>query len=288
MNQAYTYDIAVAWRIYPGVSKTPLIFPDDKLQLARTCLLSFKACVGDLRMRYYFILDGCPDTYEQMIREIFPAADITINHTPGIGNLSTFRKQVDVLLQQQDAPLVYFAEDDYLYLPGQFYKMVRLLHERNDVDFVTPYLHPDSYNHPIHRHPKQLFHAANHLWMTESSTCLTFLTRKETLEAAKDELLTYSRGNNDCAMWLTLTKTHVLNPIAYLRYAFSHKESFGILKMALKHSSRYFLRRRFVLAMPVPAIGTHLEKDLVSPGTDWLQVSNALQDSNSSLLPGIN
>lgn len=277
MEQVYAYDVAVAWRIYPGVSKTPLIFSNDKLQLARTCLRSFLACVGELRVRYFFILDGCPDAYENMIRELFSPLDATIISTPGIGNLPTFRMQVEVLLQQQDAPLVYFAEDDYLYLPNQFHKMTRLLYERSDVDFVTPYLHPDSFNHPIHRHTKQKFEAAGHQWLTDSSTCLTFLTRKTTLEQAKEELLTYSNGNNDCAMWLTLTKTHVLNPMAYLRYALTHSESFGILKMALKYSFRYFFRRRYVLAMPTPAIGTHLEKELVSPAIDWLALSSSLQ-----------
>ena len=277
MKQVYSYDVAVAWRIYPGVSKTPLIYADNKFLLATTCLKSFLSSVTGLKVRYYFILDGCPQVYAEMIRELFPLADTTILETPGIGNLSTFRKQVQLLLEQEDAPLVYFAEDDYLYRPHQFQKMTGLLQECGDVDFVTPYLHPDSYNHPIHRHAKKSFVAAGHQWSTDSSTCLTFLTRKTTLQRTQEELLTYSKGNNDCAMWLTLTKTHVLNPLAYVRYAFTHQESFGILKMALKYSFRYFFRRPYVLAMPTPAIGTHLEKELVSPDIDWEKISAAVQ-----------
>ncbi len=271
------YDVAVAWRIYPGVSKTPFIYPDNKFLLAGTCLKSFLSSVAGLKIRYFFILDGCPPVYADMIRELFPAADTTILETPAIGNLATFQQQVEILLQQTDARLVYFAEDDYLYLPGEFVKMVELMKCRSDVDFVSCYLHTDTFTHPIHQHKKRNIQAVGHNWMSDSSTCLTFLTSKEILQETKDVLLTYSKGNNDCAMWLVLTKTFILNPFTYLRFFFTHKESFSILKMAVKYSFRYFISgRRYHLWIPVPAIGTHLEKDLVSPDIDWKKVSEAL------------
>jgi hypothetical protein len=274
-----SYDLAVAWRIYPGVSKTPLIFNDNKFLLAKTCLASFIDSVAGLSVRYFFILDGCPPSYAEMIRELFPEAATTIIETPSIGNLATFRKQVELLLQQTDAEYVYFAEDDYLYVPGSFGKMIELIKTRNDVDFVSCYLHPDTFSHPIHRHKKSRLRAAGHNWMSDSSTCLTFLTSRSVLEETKDLLLTYSKGNNDCAMWLVLTRTFIYNPIAYIRFFFTHKESFSILKVAVKYSFRYFFKgRRYRLWIPDPAIGTHLEKDLVSPGVDWLQLRDQLQD----------
>lgn len=272
------YDVAIAWRIYPRVSKTPLIFPDNKFLLVKTCLQSFISSVRALKVRYFIILDGCPPSYTAIIEELLPAADTTIIHTPAIGNQLTFRMQVELLLQQNDAPLVYFAEDDYLYLPDAFAKMVALMNTCKEADFVSCYLHPDTFTHPIHRHRKKIIQAAGHQWMSDSSTCLTFLTTKKILQETKDVLLTFSKGNNDCAMWLVLTKTFVLNPFAYLRFFFTHQESFSIMKMAVKYSFRYFFfRRRYRLLVPVPAIGTHLEKDLVSPNIDWQKVSEALQ-----------
>jgi hypothetical protein len=76
-------------------------------------------------------------------------------------------------------------------------------------------------------------------------------------------------------MWLVLTKTFIRNPFAYLRFMLTHAESFSIMKVAVKYSFRYFFnRRRYRLWVPLPAIGTHLEKELVSPDTDWIKISN--------------
>jgi len=270
------YDLVVAWRIYPGVSKTPLIFPENKFLLVRTCIRSFLASVSGLKVRYYFILDGCPASYSAMIKDICPSEDTAIIETQSIGNLATFRKQIEILSQQHDADLVYFAEDDYLYLPGEFNKMINLIKTRPEVDFVSCYLHPDTFTHPIHQHKKKKLDAAGHRWISDSSTCLTFMTSRKILHETKDLLLTYSKGNNDCAMWLVLTKTFILNPLAYVRFIFTHKESFSILKVAVKYSFRhFFIRRKYHLWIPDPAIGTHLEKDLVSPGIDWVNVSEA-------------
>jgi hypothetical protein len=269
------YDLAVAWRIYPGVSKTPLIFPDDKFMLAQTCIRSFLASVSGLKVRYYFILDGCPSSYADMIRRICPMEHTTLIETPGIGNLATFRKQIEILSDQSDADLVYFAEDDYLYVPDAFHKMITLIRSKPEVDFVSPYLHPDTFTHPIHQHKKTSMRTEDHSWMSDSSTCLTFLTSKKNLLEIRPVLLTYSKGNNDCAMWLVLTKTFIRNPFAYLRFMLTHAESFSIMKVAVKYSFRYFFnRRRYRLWVPLPAIGTHLEKELVSPDTDWIKISN--------------
>lgn len=276
------YDLAVAWRIYPGVSKTPIIFPDNKFQLVKTCLQSFRLSTEGLRVRYFFILDGCPPSYNELIQSMFDAVDTTIIETSSIGNWATFNKQIELLLQQTDADAVYFAEDDYLYRPGEFKKMLEMLHSATDVDFVSCYVHMDTFTHPIHQHPKEQRLVNGHQWKTDSSTCLTFLTAKQTLLTAKDLLLTYSKGNNDCAVWLVLTKTFILNPLAYIYFFFKSKESFNILKMAVKYSFRYFFSgKKYKLWIPYPAIGTHLEKDLESPDVDWVGLSEQINNADS-------
>lgn len=271
------YDLVVAWRIYPGVSKTPLIFPTDKFMLVKTCLKSFINSTTGLKVKYFFILDGCPVEYNHLIKSIFPISDIEIIETERIGNWATFRKQVEILLAQTDADLVYFAEDDYLYREGEFHKMIQFLKANKDVDFVSGYVHMDTFTHPIHQHKKEKRIAFNHVWRTDSSTCLTFLTKKDVLTETKDLLLTYSNGNNDCAVWLVLTKTFILNPFAYLRFFFTNKESFNIMKMAIKYSLKYFFSfKKYSLWIPYPAIGTHLEKELVSPDVDWIAISDKI------------
>lgn len=270
-------DLAVAWRIYPGVSKKPIIFSDNKFKMVTACLRSFQESASGLNVKHYFILDGCPDEYEHLVKEIFQEAAITVLRTDRIGNLATFAMQVDLLSKETEADFVYFAEDDYLYQPGEMHKMVALMKENSTVDFVSGYLHRDIFIHPIHQHKREVKYAADKLWISANSTCLTFMTRVETLVATKKVLLTYSKGNNDCAMWLVLTKTHIMNPIAYWRFR-GNREVLGIFKRAITYSFRYFFNpKRYTLWVPYPSITTHLEQGLTSPGTDWLALASDIE-----------
>lgn len=270
------FDMAVAWRIYPGVSKKPLIHPDNKLKLTETCLRSFLMSTGDLNIKFFLILDGCPPPYEQLVHSLLSGYNYEVIATDAIGNHGTFALQVDLLSKQLEAELVYFAEDDYLYEPGAMEKMVELMRTGKKADFATVFYSKDIVQHPIHDHQHAVQWNAGALWMSDSSTCLTFLTSKTTLLATKDLLLTYCRGNNDCAIWLILTKTHIYNPFKYLRFAMApDKECWNILKMSVKYSFRYFFRpRRYRLWVSWPGIGTHLETPTVMEAPKWIALSN--------------
>src|ERR1035438_2378785 len=152
------YDIAIAYRIYPKVAKPAvgLPFSDDKLRLSEICLRSFKESLKGLRVKVWVLLDGCPEVYAQLFARYFDSEDLVLVRLPGIGNLPTFGKQIDILLGQNDSRLVYFAEDDYFYLPNQFHRMMDFLRAYDDVDFISPYDHPDCYTLEIHRYPKWL------------------------------------------------------------------------------------------------------------------------------------
>ncbi len=274
------YDLAVAWRIYPGVSKTPLIYPKNKFNLVSVCLKSFLASAANLEVKYYFLLDGCPKEYNQLINELFKDKAVEIIETASLGNLATFKMQIDILSTQEDSDIVYFAEDDYLYVPNEFHKMVSFIRNHKKVDFASCYLHSDTFTHPIHQHKKNTIDFEGHQWLSDSSTCLTFMTTKKTLLKTKDLLLTYSNGNNDCAMWLVMTKTFIYNPLKYIQFYFSNKESFNILKVAVKYSFKFFFRfRKFSLYIANPAIGTHLEKDLVSPDINWIEIAKQVNNN---------
>jgi len=58
------YDVAVAYRIYPRVSKIPAMFPEDKFRLAKLCLRSLRASLGGVRAKMFVLLDGCPREFE--------------------------------------------------------------------------------------------------------------------------------------------------------------------------------------------------------------------------------
>ena len=274
------YDVAVCWRIYPGVSKDPLFFKEDKYRLARLSFLSFLKSAEGLRIKYFILLDGCPDSFESIFTENVPSADIELIRTSSIGNASTFRRQTEILSRQTDASLVYFAEDDYLYRPFVFGKMVSFFKNGKPVDFITPYDHLDYYEHSLHRKKGEEIFFEELKWKTVASTCLSFLTTKENLTETLPVLLSYCSGNTDGSMWVTLTRRFAV--IDLIKYLFTNKECYFILKKAMKYSFWKFLSgKKYYLWCPVPAVATHLESGHISPGIDWNNVKDEiLKESN--------
>jgi|SRR2546429_363690 len=266
-----SYDVAVAYRIYPKVSKPAqrLPFGDDKLRQAEVCLRSFRNALGPLRVKVWAILDGCPKEYRALFEHYFSSENLIFVEVNGVGNQATYAKQLDILLSQRDAEVVYLAEDDYLYLPGQFPLMLRFLRDGQGVSFVTPYDHPDCYKLDLHREPKWLTVFEDRHWRTAASTCLTFLTRKSTLAKYEHPLRAYSRGSGDCAMWLSLTKRRVFNPLIPLRFLFRGKLCWKeIVKAWLFCWRQIVFGKAAKLWVPVPGLATHLCLGLLSPGID--------------------
>jgi hypothetical protein len=267
----WSYDLAVAYRIYPKVSQPAqgLPFGDDKLRQAEICLRSFRNSLGSLRVKVWTILDGCPKEYRTLFERYFPSEDLVFVEVNGIGNAATYAKQLDILLSQQEAEMVYLAEDDYFYLPDQFPLMLRFLREAQKADFVTPYDHPDCYELDLHREPKWVTVFEGRHWRTAASTCLTFLTRKSTLAGYEHTLRAYSRGSGDCAMWLSLTKRRVFSPVTLLRLFFKREYYWKeIVRAWLFCWQQIIFGRAAKLWVPLPGFATHLCGGLVSPGID--------------------
>jgi hypothetical protein len=266
------YDVAVAYRIYPKVAKPALGLPssDDKYRLAEICLCSFKKSLGDLRAKIWVLLDGCPSEYEDLFRKYFCASDLVFVPLKQAGNVATFAKQLDILLEQTDSEFVYFAEDDYFYLPEGFSSMIDFLSAHNDVDFVSPYDHLDCYTMDLHRTPKWLkVHRGRH-WRTEASTCLTFLTDKKTLRKTQSVFRRYQRTSLDCSIWLSLSKQRVFNPFFVTRNLIQNAFASKIIVKSWLYCWRQILfGKKWKLWVPVPGLATHLDRNALSPGVDW-------------------
>jgi hypothetical protein len=268
-------DLAIAYRIYPKVAKPAegLPFSEDKFQLSEICLRSFKESLGNLRVKLWVLLDGCPKEYAELFRKYFDSEDLVLLALPGVGNLATFEKQIELLLEQKESELVYFAEDDYFYLPRQFHLMIDFLLHRENVHFVSPYDHFDCYTLDLHRLPKWLCVYGGRHWRTAASTCLTFLTRRETLRKTEAIFRNYTRTSLDCSLWLSLTKDRVFNPFFFGSHMF---RDFVFCKTILK-SWVYFWRqilfgKKWMLWVPIPGIATHLNTQAMSPTIDWVKL----------------
>ena len=261
------FDLVVAYRIYPGVSRTPAFFCDDKLALSEMCLKSFKSALGTLRVKLLVLLDGCPPKYEELVKRTFDNCNLEIISLSGLGNLATFSLQIDILTKEAAAKYVYFAEDDYFYLPHALERMVEFIQKNKDVDFVTPYDHPDSYDTSSRFEQHVLRPFNGNYWRTASSTCLTFLTKRETLIRAQSIFRTYSRGNMDCSLWLTLTqKLGLANP----RVHFSDSLHFKIWAKTWFWGMRQIvLGKAYQLWTPIPSLATHMESSRLAPIINW-------------------
>jgi len=267
------FDIVIAYRIYPKISKTPFICPDDKLKLADVCLASFKRGLGSLRAKIYVLLDGCDERYKGIFRKYFREDELELIELPAIGNFATFSKQIEILLKQNESSIVCFAEDDYLYLNNAFEEIVQLMHDRSDVDFVSPYDHIDYYNGYIHKDRQKILVHGNRHWRTANSACLTFVTRKRILSETQTVLSTYSKGCHDSAVWMSLLKRNVVNPFYLLKYSRKQPFLYRIYFAAWRYNFRHLLfGKKYQLWSPMPSLSTHIEKSGLAPVIDWSNV----------------
>ncbi|HEX5235539.1 MAG TPA: hypothetical protein VFW25_09430 [Silvibacterium sp.] len=260
-------DLAIAYRIYSRVSKMPAAWAEDKLLLSEYCLRSFKQALGPLRIKMWVLLDGCPPEYDNLFRRYFDDDELVILKLDAIGNLGTFSMQVDLLSSQTESELVYFAEDDYFYLPNALVEMVEFARNTHTADFVTPYDHSGNYDLPLadERHLIKPF-AGRH-WRTSTATCLTFLSTKEALLATRTLFKTYQTGNEDGSIWMAITqKVGLLNFRVYWRNLMMFKLW---LKAWFWGFGQILARGSRRLWGPIPSLATHLESTCLAPVIDW-------------------
>lgn len=250
-----TADLAIAYRVYPGISKSPMVFSDNKLELTRFGLESLQNALLGVRVSMLAILDGCPDSYAHMVSELFPGPDTTIIRAEKEGNFATFGMQGKWLLEQDAAEAVFFAEDDYYYRANSFAQMLDFLDSGDDIDFVTPYEHPDLYRGRMNTFKRERRSHQGQEWQKVSSTCLTFLTTRTTLRRTWPQLSAYCRGVSDSTIWTALTRFP------------PHRTRAGKFLKSMRYLPRQALMGpSYHLWSPTPGFATHLESKHIAPG----------------------
>jgi len=253
--------ITIAYRIYPWISKSPYFYSDDKLKLSGLCIKSLKLSLWNLQSKIYFLLDNCPEEYKIMILNYFKESDVEFLEYKWIWNLKTFEKQIEILLNQNYSEYIYFAEDDYLYLPNSFEIWLSAIKEKW-VDFVSLYDHIDNYNLDFQKIKSNIKIFWNYHFRSNSSTCLTFLTTKQTLKKTKNTFMSYCKWNYDYCLWISLTKYNIFN--------FFNKMNFLLLLRAYFYwFISIFFKKRYNLYTPMPSLATHLESTWIAPCVDW-------------------
>lgn len=271
------YDLAVAYRVYPKISKEPFFSFKNKLELVDLSLHSFKKATNTLHVKMWVLLDNCPNEYRELFLKYFPNQDLEFLTLSGEGNQKTFRRQIEILCAQNVSEIVYFAEDDYLYLPGQFSLLTDFM-QQNPNTFVTPYDHNDNYSHDIYQRGNSIKLFNDHHFRTAYSTCLTFMTSRQTLLKTRKIFESYSNGNHDASLWFSITKPPFIYPLWNLRHLFNNRFIMPFVAKAWLYCSYQIIAgKQWQLWVPIPCIATHLDKPFIAPVVDWTKVKEKLE-----------
>jgi hypothetical protein len=209
-----------------------------------------------------------------MIRRYFSSDDLEVIELPGVGNRATFGRQIDLLLEQEYSELVYFAEDDYYYLPGQLATMVEFMRTHPDVHFATPYDHLDYYQAPLHRPPQETTTFEGRNWRRVGSTCLTFLTSRTVLRQTKRVFASYvATRNTDYGVWFSLTKFRVRNPLTIFAGLNDRLLTSAVVATAWFYNWRELVfGEHWNVWAPTPTIATHMDSEFLAPGYEWAAI----------------
>jgi hypothetical protein len=228
------------------------------------------------------ILDRCPIEYESLFTELWSGDELTLMRQPGIGNQGTFAKQLHILANQDIAPYIYFAEDDYFYTPSSLHTLISVLRHNPDATFATPYHHPDYDQANLHpQAERNRWTNGSQAWVSEMSTTCTFMTTATTLRQTVGHFQLYghrlARPAGDLAMWMTLTKRQMFNPAFFLSHLL-HRRWFWAwswLSAWLMGSRLLLTRPRYTLWAPAVSLATHMNARQIDWQVNWKPLWNA-------------
>ncbi len=264
--------LAICYRVYPGISKIPAIFSDNKLKLTEFALASFVRAINfsNLKVKIWVILDNCDINYINLFENYLKDFEYELIDIPKSGNAATFGMQMNILSNQNFSEYIYFAEDDYFYLPDSLLEIIKIL-EHNLAEFVTPYEHPDLYNLKFHNYKKKKlkFDFSNYTWLESASTTMTFMTTKTYLKKYWNNFKSYTHKNFDASLWLSITKYNVRNPIKILSHILDNLQYLQIYTKLFYFSPFAFLGKKARLLCPAPSLATHLDNKGLPESVNW-------------------
>ena len=275
----FSYDLAVAYRIYPKVSTgrfPPPVFSDDKLKLAEFCLQSYKNSLGQLHVKMWVILNACPPEYEAMVKRVWGEEHLVVLHYPGVGPGTTVREQLRILTEQTDAEIVHFGEDDYFYLPDQMPLAVEFFRQTPEADFIAPYEGGELFKSDLNKMQFKQKHFCGKVWHSCIAATHTFMARRSSLLESQSmihRLYVARKGGTipDLGMWMALTKKRIFNPFKFLQWTLTHRWFWaGSIFLSWYYCWRQILfGRRYTLWLPQTCIANHMGVGLEAGGIDW-------------------
>jgi len=221
--------IHIYYRLYnqDDMTKRPIGYSKEN------CFNNFlKVCESPINI----VCDGkCP---EWLTQELFI-------HLDNVGNAQSFWRTYNEALKHGDNDWVYFAEDDYIYLPTAMTEL-ELAIQNLDVDFITLYDHPGRYEylpeHNLTDNKNTIKLSGSRHWRSSPSTTMTFAASVNALRACYDLFDVWTNRVGFTVSW----------------------ELFPRLQ-GLRGEKDYGFR----LMGPMPSLATHCVTGYLSPCIDW-------------------
>ena len=175
-----------------------------------SCLKNFCNVFFDYIDSIHIIADNVSDDTYAMIQRYIRQENITkvsVGHGAG-----TFNLALDKALKLNDDEIVYFVENDYIWLKGADRITEKALN--NGADFFTSYIHPDKYmiqdgNPEVDidgGYLNKMYLLEGDLFFTVNSTTMTFASKVKTLKKFEQVLRKHTSGThpNDYHMFLDI------------------------------------------------------------------------------------
>lgn len=234
------------------------------------CLKSLASGLKDQEYKFIVIGDKLSQESINRIKSIIPDADIR-NFEEGLGNQkSLFQSYCAADLLKEDKDVVFFCEDDYLFLPNWFKNMSYFfanIANKCEYAFYHPTDYPDQYRDDRTRRG-YLFLNPHGGWYREvdSTTC----TKACSVKTYKK----YAELMKDCAARKKIGYNQQAEPVydstgaddGRLSEIFGHKNAMGYIK----------LNQTAFCFSPIPGDAAHVHEGTTSYFIDWKNIYNKI------------
>ncbi|MBN2396652.1 MAG: hypothetical protein JXC36_09380 [Candidatus Atribacteria bacterium] len=231
-----------------------------------SCLRSFIRAVDKLSCDYkIFFCNDTPIPNDRL--ELMGKYGEVINMSH-LGNGGS-QRFIFKLAKNQRSELIYFAEDDYLYIDTAFVSAVNTMFILNNIDYFTLYDHPDRYKN-LRSDPRtksRIYLTNESHWRVTSSTCMSYGCRTKTFKKdfLKHYIFTIGVDRND-----SLAK-RIFNRLITMFQYYSWDQSMWHCIQGIKPYYFVFPKRRLI--SPIPSLASHMEKSTLAPFIEWANIS---------------
>lgn len=253
------FDIELVVRVYPGISKTPVL-SGTKLETFGKCFSSLVEATRSLHTKIHVIYDNCPEDFAELVRATVAGADTLEEYfLDGAGNEETFRLQRRILAKS-DAKLVGLVEDDYIFAATSISELADFAKNDDYAGFYTIFNSSDYYRLDLHEYKSKIKFNNGRYWRNVSSTTLTFFASPALLRRFDKVFKSFDYGNYDHTLWLVITKRYLGNFLLCLMLRPTKKKFIRLYKL-IKYSPFVNFRHKADLWVPIPGLGAHLEEE---------------------------